>query len=137
VLSILKTYPHLRGSFTVLLRIYPQFELKVRIRSTSHIVTGGMGAVTWIAGWTSREASEARRKRSAARHCWPRSPKALIIAGRRVDDLAPRDVSLRTHLARLCLEAAARRYAELTEYLMQRRLRLPGSEPDETIDDAD
>jgi hypothetical protein len=68
---------------------------------------------------------------------WPRSPKALIIAGRKVDDLAPGDVSLRTHLARLCLEAAARRYAELTEFLMQRRLRLPGSEPPPVGDDDD
>jgi hypothetical protein len=59
---------------------------------------------------------------------WPRSPRAVGIARRRVLDLGKSEAH-RARLARVCLEAAARRYAELTEYLMQRRLQLPDEEP--------
>jgi hypothetical protein len=58
---------------------------------------------------------------------WPRSPRALVIASRKIEDLARADDGLRAQLARACLEAAARRYAELTEFLMRRRLQLPGA----------
>lgn len=68
---------------------------------------------------------------------WPRSPRALVIATRKVHDLAPGDDGLRVQLARLCLEAASRRYAELTEFLMRRRLRLPGAEEVARSDDSD
>jgi hypothetical protein len=62
---------------------------------------------------------------------WPRSPRALALATTKVTDLAPdgpnapETIDKRVRLARICLEAAARRYAELTEYLAGRRLRLP------------
>jgi len=68
---------------------------------------------------------------------WPRSPKAVVIASRWVEDLAPTDVGLRGHLARLCLEAAERRYAELTDFLTRRRLRLPRSESEPALDTDD
>jgi hypothetical protein len=55
---------------------------------------------------------------------WPRTPKALIIATRKVADLT-RDDALRLRLARVCLAAAARRYSELTDFLTGRRLQLP------------
>lgn len=56
---------------------------------------------------------------------WPRSPRALVIASAKVHDLAPDSLDKRVRLARICLEAAARRYAELTEYLAGKRLKLP------------
>src|SRR3954469_24933718 len=56
---------------------------------------------------------------------WPRSPRALVIASAKVHDLAPDSLDKRVRLARMCLEAAAQRYAELTEFLAGRRLRLP------------
>jgi hypothetical protein len=62
---------------------------------------------------------------------WPRSPKSLVIAVRQVEDLARRD-DQRQRLARFAIAAAARRYAELTEYLRGKRLALPPSPPDES-----
>ncbi|MGZ3441050.1 MAG: hypothetical protein ACXVDD_16115 [Polyangia bacterium] len=56
---------------------------------------------------------------------WPRSPRALVIASAKVSDLAPDSLDKRVRLARMCLEAAAQRYAELTDFLAGRRLRLP------------
>jgi hypothetical protein len=56
---------------------------------------------------------------------WPRSPRALAIAVAKIADLAPNAVDQQARLARICLEAAARRYLELTEYLSGRRLQLP------------
>jgi hypothetical protein len=61
---------------------------------------------------------------------WPRSPRALIIATRQVDDLSPASVELRRRLARVCLDAAARRYAELIDFFLRRRLLLPGADDD-------
>lgn len=61
---------------------------------------------------------------------WPRSPKAVIIAHRWVADLSTRD-DVRAKLARVCLEAAAVRYAQLVDVLARRRLELPPVE-DET-----
>lgn len=63
---------------------------------------------------------------------WPRSPRALVIASRRVHDLAPDREERRRRLARVCLDAAARRYVELVGFLLRQRLRLPrgdGEEP--------
>ena len=56
---------------------------------------------------------------------WPRSPRALVIASAKVSDLAPDSLDKRVRLARMCLEAAARRYAELTDFLAGRRLQVP------------
>lgn len=67
---------------------------------------------------------------------WPRSPRALGIATRQVEDLARTD-ELRLRLARVCLDAAARRYAELTEFLLRRRLLLPGGRDDDDDSDDD
>jgi hypothetical protein len=61
---------------------------------------------------------------------WPRSPRAVIIATRKIADLS-RDDALRLRLARVCLEAASRRYSELIDYLLRRRVELPPSPPDE------
>jgi hypothetical protein len=67
---------------------------------------------------------------------WPRSPRAVVIAGRYVADLAPRSVDLQARLARVCLDAAARRYGELTDFLRRKRYALvpgpddpPGRDP--------
>jgi hypothetical protein len=67
------------------------------------------------------------RARAAARWParWPRSPRAVSIAARWVEDLASSDAGLRAQLARLCVDAAARRYDELVGFLMQKRLRHP------------
>jgi hypothetical protein len=63
---------------------------------------------------------------------WPRSPRALSLATTKVADLAPGAVERQARLARICLEAAARRYVELTEYLAGRRLGLPRAPPSES-----
>jgi hypothetical protein len=64
---------------------------------------------------------------------WPRSPRAVVIAVRHIEDLAPKSVDLQGRLARVCLDAASRRYAELTEYLRRVRLGIvPG--PDDPPD---
>lgn len=73
---------------------------------------------------------------------WPRSPRALVIASAKVHDLAPDSLDKRVRLARICLEAAARRYTELTEYLAGRRLKLPRAvgeegDPSALADDED
>lgn len=61
---------------------------------------------------------------------WPRSPRALAIAARRVRDLAPDRDEARLRLARVCLDAAARRYVELVGFLLRQRLTLPrGRDP--------
>src|SRR5690349_6068854 len=65
---------------------------------------------------------------------WPRSPRALVIADDKIRDLAPDSEEKRGRLARICLVAAARRYAELTDYLAGRRLQLPRVE---LVDDSD
>jgi hypothetical protein len=67
---------------------------------------------------------------------WPRSPRALQLATTKVTDLAPDARDKRLRLARICLEAAARRYLELTDYLAGRRLRLPRAAGDEDDDVA-
>lgn len=56
---------------------------------------------------------------------WPQSAKAIAIATRWVQDLSSRDDGVRAKLVSLCMDAAARRYSELTEFLMRKRLRLP------------
>jgi hypothetical protein len=60
---------------------------------------------------------------------WPQSGRAIAIAARWVQDLAPRDDGLRVQLVRICMGAAARRYGELTDFLMRKRLRLPEERP--------
>jgi hypothetical protein len=65
---------------------------------------------------------------------WPRSPKAQIIAIRRVSDLTSNDAA-KARLAKVCMEAARRRYDEITGFLTRKRLALPAPkcpEPDET-----
>jgi hypothetical protein len=65
---------------------------------------------------------------------WPRSPRALIIATRKISDLTKVDAA-KVRLARICLEAASRRYDELTGFLSRKRLALPPPshpDPDET-----
>jgi len=65
---------------------------------------------------------------------WPRSPRALALATTKVADLAPGAIERQARLARICVEAAARRYVELTEFLAGRRLRMPqprGSDGDD------
>jgi hypothetical protein len=62
---------------------------------------------------------------------WPRSPRAVLIARSKVTDLSA-DEALRARLARICLDAAARRYAEMIDYLFRRRLEPPPSTDDET-----
>lgn len=59
---------------------------------------------------------------------WPRSPRALSLATTKVADLAPDAVERQARLARICVDAAARRYVELIDYLAGRRLRLPRGE---------
>jgi len=55
---------------------------------------------------------------------WPQSSRAMIIGTRHVADLTSDEV-LRARLARICLEAAGRRYSEMIDYLFRRRRDLP------------
>lgn len=65
---------------------------------------------------------------------WPRSSKSLMLAMKHVYDLAPASMELQRRLAAACVEAAAKRYAELTDYLMRRRLAMvPGPDDDVTV----
>ena len=68
---------------------------------------------------------------------WPLSPRALALAAVKVADLAPGARERQARLARICVEAAARRYLELTEFLAGRRLRLPGRAGGGDDDDDD
>jgi hypothetical protein len=68
---------------------------------------------------------------------WPRSQRALSLAATKVADLAPGAVERQARLARICLDAAARRYVELTEYLAGRRLVLPREPSDNAHGDGD
>jgi hypothetical protein len=53
------------------------------------------------------------------------------MAHRHVADLAASRDDLQTRLARVCLEAAARRYVELVDVLARRRYQLPPSSDEE------
>lgn len=58
---------------------------------------------------------------------WPRwlaSERALGIATRHVADLS-RDPVAQAYLARECCDAAGKRYQEMIDYLVRRRLELP------------
>src|SRR4051794_32310248 len=64
---------------------------------------------------------------------WPRSPRSLMLAIKHVYDLAPTSVDLQRRLAAVCVEAAAKRYAELTDYLRRRRFAAPPGPDDPPV----
>lgn len=55
---------------------------------------------------------------------WPRTPRATEMARARVADLAETG-ERQVRLIRFLMEAAQRRYTEMTDYLVGRRLRIP------------
>jgi hypothetical protein len=56
---------------------------------------------------------------------WPRTPHALELAAKQVDDLARDNDALRAYLVETCLAAAEKRYDELLGFLRGTRLELP------------
>jgi hypothetical protein len=108
-----------------------QADLCVRCGGRALAATSGAAAVRG-AHWAEGVVAQLVRRWPPR---WPRTPRALVIASAKVSDLAPDSVEKRVRLARICLEAAARRYAELTEYLAGRRLRVPQGERAGVIDD--
>jgi hypothetical protein len=107
-----------------------QADLCARCGGRALAATAGSATVRG-ARWAEQVVAQLVRRWPAR---WPRSPRALVIASAKVHDLAPDSLDKRVRLARICLEAAARRYAELTEYLAGRRLHVPRVE---IVDDDD
>lgn len=72
--------------------------------------------------WAARVVAQLVRRWPAR---WPRTPRALELAARQVDDLARGREQLSAYLVDVCMKAAAERYEEMLDYLLGKRLNLP------------